>query len=185
MLPVVLRTERLVLSAPVDDDIDAITELCQDELMRDALASLPWPYLRGHAESFVREIVAPGWARGDGLVWGIRERQDGPLRGSIGWRAERGDIGFWMGAPSRGRGYMTEAVRAVCAWLFAELGVERIGWEAVAGNVASAKVARASGFRYDGEGPIDMPFRDGSHPHGWHGHMRATDDGSRQAGWPI
>lgn len=185
MEPVVLRTERLVLSVPTDDDVDTIVELCQDELMRDTLASLPWPYTRTDAEFFVREVVAAGWEHGLGTVWGIREREGGPLLGTVGWNAERGEIGYWMGAPSRGRGYMTEAVRAVCAWVFAELGVERIGWEAVAGNAASARVARAAGFRYDGEGPSNIAFRDGSHPHSRHGHLLATDDGAPKPGWPL
>ncbi len=185
MEPVVIRTERLVLSIPTDDDVDQITRLCQDELMRDMLAMLPWPYAREDAVSFVRELARPGWESGDAAQWSIREAEDGPHLGSIGWRRERHDIGFWMGAPYRGRGYMTEAVRGVCAWVFAELCEERIGWEAVAGNVASARVVRAAGFRFDGERPVDIPFRDGRRPMGWHGHLLRDDDGSPREGWPL
>jgi RimJ/RimL family protein N-acetyltransferase len=182
---VVLRTERLVLSATGERDVDAIAELCQDRGMLDMLASLPWPYTRADAEFFVREIVTPGWVAGDSLTWSIRESLDGPHLGSIGWRRSSHDIGFWMGAPHRGRGYMTEAVGAVCTWVFAELGEDRIGWEAVAGNVASARVARAAGFRYDGERPVELAFRDGSHPLGWHAVRLRSDDGAPQPGWPL
>jgi RimJ/RimL family protein N-acetyltransferase len=90
-----------------------------------------------------------------------------------------------MGAPHRGRGYMTEAVRAVCTWVFDELGEQRIRWEAVAGNLASAHVARSAGFRYDGERPVELQFRDGSHPLGWHAYRLRSDDGAPRQGWPL
>ncbi len=185
MEPVVLRTERLVLSAPTARDVDTITELCQDRGMVDMLAAVPWPYTRADAEHFVHRVVAPGWARGDELVWGIRESEHGPHLGSIGWHASRGEIGYWMGAPSRGRGYMTEAAREVCRWVFAELGVERIGWEAYVGNVASARVARALGFRFDGTRESVVCERDGVRPAAWHGYLLASDDDAPQPGWPL
>jgi len=184
MDPLVLHTERLVLSVPTLDDVDAITASCQDVLLRDTLASLPWPYTRDDALAFVGEIVPPGWASGDSPVWGIRETEGGPHLGSIGWRRERGDIGFWLDAGARGRGYMTEAVAAVCDWVFTEQGAERIGWEAVLGNVASARVARATGFRYTGDRPVELPFRDGTQPMGWHAVLERADR-SVKPGWPL
>lgn len=184
MDPVVLRTERLVLSVPTLGDVDAITASCQDELLRDMLASLPWPYTRDDAATFVSEIVPPGWESGDSPVWGIREADGGRHLGSIGWRRGLGDIGFWLDAGSRGHGYMTEAVVAVCDWVFSEQGAERIGWEAVRGNIASARVARAAGFRYTGERPVQLAFRDGSHPIGWHAELD-RDDRALKEGWPL
>ncbi len=180
-----IRTERLVLTVTAARDVDAIERLCQDELMRDMLASLPWPYTRAHAEQFATEIVPAGWASGDSLTWSIRTSDDGPHLGSIGWRRELHDVGFWMGAPSRGNGYMTEALRSVCAWVFAELGEQRIGWEALVGNVASASVARAAGFRFDGERASDVCFRDGTRPPAWHGYLERDDDGTPRGGWPL
>jgi len=185
MQPVVIRTERLVLSATTEADIDQIERLCQDELMRDMLASLPWPYTREHAEHFATQLVPAGWASADSLTWSIRTSDDGPHLGSIGWRRGLHDVGFWMGAPHRGHGYMTEAVRGVCAWVFAELGEERIGWEALVGNLASARVARAAGFRFDGEAASDVCFRDGSRPQAWHAHIDRSDDGTPHHGWPL
>ena len=53
---------------------------------------------------------------------------------------------------ARGRGLLTEAARAVIDWGFAVDGgaLERIEWYSVAGNIASARAARALGFRYEG-----------------------------------
>ncbi|AYF98290.1 GNAT family N-acetyltransferase [Protaetiibacter intestinalis] len=186
MEPVALRTERLVLSPARLDDVDHATALLQEPVMGTMLASLPWPYTREDSEFYIGRMVPAGWASGEALSWAIRESEDGPQLGDIGWRPPRGDVGFWLGAPSRGRGYMTEALRAVVDWVFETTPeLDRIGWEAVAGNVASARVARAAGFRYDGERPVEVRFRDGSFPNGWHAHRLRSDDGSAHEGWPL
>lgn len=43
MEPVELRSERLTLSVPTLDDVDAITRYCQDPLFERYLTT-PWPY---------------------------------------------------------------------------------------------------------------------------------------------
>jgi RimJ/RimL family protein N-acetyltransferase len=186
MDPVVLRTERLVLSPARLDDVDHATALLQEPVMGTMLASLPWPYTREDSLFWIGTMVPAGWASGESMTWAIRESDDGPQLGDIGWRPPRADVGFWLGAPYRGRGYMTEALRAVVDWVFATSPeVDRIGWEAVVGNTGSARVARAAGFRYDGERPVEVRFRDGSLPMGWHGYRLRADDGSPQEGWPL
>lgn len=185
MDPVVLRTERLVLSVTTADDIDAVTELCQDRAMVEMLAALPWPYTRADAEFFATHLVPEGWRSDDAYTWSIREREGGPHLGSIAWRRATRDIGYWMGAPARGRGYTVEAVREVCRWVFAELDEQRIGWEALVGNTASARVARAAGFTFDGTRESALCVRDGGPPPAWHGHLARDADGSRRPGWPL
>ena len=184
MIPVTLSTERLVLSIPVEADIDRITLFCQDPLFERYLTT-PWPYERRHAQGFVREIVPSGWASDAEYTWAIRLQDDDALLGVIGWRADRGDVGFWMGAPHRGNGYMSEALATVCEWVFVERGLDRVAWESVWGNYDSARVARAVGFRFLGEAPVELPFRDGSRPDGWHAELRRDDDGSVRDGWPL
>jgi RimJ/RimL family protein N-acetyltransferase len=188
MQPVELRTERLVLSVPVaGPDIDAIVHYCRDPLFERFLTT-PWPYTRTDAEEFVERIVPLWWASDSEYTWGIRS-QDGALLGMIGWRT-RGDLGFWMGAEHRGRGHMVEALSAVVEWVFAEAlvggrPVERIEWETLPGNEASARVARAAGFRYVGIAPVIIPARDGSFPDSWHGELLRDDDRDVKDGWPL
>ena len=186
MEPVVLRTERLVLSVPRIDDAESSTALLQDPLMATTLATLPWPYTLDHAHDYLTRMVPEGWATGEAHTWAIRESDDAPQIGNISWRPGRGDVGFWLGVPYRGRGYMTEALRAVVDHVFAaDPELERIGWEAVAGNTASARVARAAGFRFDGVRPVEVEFRDGTYPMGWHAVRLRSDDGSPLEGWPL
>lgn len=179
----VLRSGRLVLDAPVDADIDVIVSHCQDPLFERYLTT-PWPYRREHAEGFVREIIPGAWADESEFTWAIRRADGGPLLGVIGWRA-RGDVGFWMGAPHRGEGLMTEALGLVVEWVFTERGAEVVMWEAVLGNIGSARVARAVGFTYAGVAPTTDPHRDGTRPDGWRAVLRAGDPREARPGWPL
>ena len=183
MKPVTLRTPRLVLDQPVASDRDRIVEYCRDPVF-ERFMTLPWPYEPKHADFFIDELAPQGWESGDELTWAIRESQGGPLLGALGWRKPTNDIGYWLGAPHRGKGYMTEAVCGVADHLFSSLGLESIVWECVVGNAASAGVARAAGFHFTGTGPSRLGFRDGSHPLAWHGILAAVDR-ERKDGWPT
>jgi RimJ/RimL family protein N-acetyltransferase len=78
---------------------------------------------------------------------------------------------------------MAEAVTTVADYLFVQLGRAEVRWECVVGNYASAAVARATGFRFTGERPAELTFRDGTHPMAWHGELPSTDR-ERKHGWP-
>ena len=183
MMSVVLRTPRLVLDLPVESDKEIIVASCQDPLFERYL-TVPWPYEPSHADFFINDLVANGWASGVELTWALRGQPGGPLLGVIGWRREASDVGYWIGAAHRGKGYMTEALIAVADYVFETQGVDAIAWECVIGNTASLAVARAAGFRYTGEAPTHVAFRDGSHPEAWHGALTA-DDRDRKPGWPA
>jgi RimJ/RimL family protein N-acetyltransferase len=180
MIPVELRTSRLVLDQPGRDDIDLVTEYCQDPVF-EAFMTLPWPYHRGDAEYFVEEFVPDGWARDIEYTWAIRT--GGDFLGVIGVRVATGMVGFWLGAPHRGHGYMPEALNAVADWMFAR-GAEQLRWECVVGNTASASVARQVGFTYTGRAPTTILGRDGTAPDSWHGTLAATDPRTATERWP-
>jgi RimJ/RimL family protein N-acetyltransferase len=180
----VLRTERLWLDSPVLSDRFAVAEYCRDPLF-ETLMTLPWPYELRHADFFLYRAVPGGWLSGDELTWALRTSKEGPLIGVIGWRRELGDIGFWLGAPHRGKGLMTEAVVAVTDWLASEFDLTEIAWECVAGNAASVSVARKSGFEFTGERPTTLTFRDGTHPDSWHGVLRVAAPRVEHPGWPL
>ena len=58
-------------------------------------------------------------------------------------------IGYCSGRATWGRGYMTEALKALCAELFAE-GYRTILIEAVRENIRSNRVIQKAGFRFVG-----------------------------------
>lgn len=182
MQPVTLRTERLVLSIPTIDDVDAIYAACQDpDIQR--YTTVPSPYERKHAEGFVPHVVT-SWESGTELTWAIREGQT--LAGLIGlYRVSNGggEIGYWMSPGSRGRGLLTEAGRAVVDWGFAELQLQRIEWRAVVGNAGSARIAQKLGFGYEGllRQALSSPR---GRDDGWIAGLLAEDDRSPKP-WPV
>ncbi len=186
MEPVTLTTERLVLHAPQDSDIDAITQACQDpEISR--WTTVPRPYAREDAEQFVR-LAAQWWEDGSQTVFGAH--RDGEMIASIGLHhieqhpaGGHAELGFWVAAPARGRGYLVEAASAVVEWGFRELGLARIVWRAVEGNIPSARAARALGFRYEGLARQALTSPRGRDD-GWVAGLLATDDRS-PVDWPV
>ncbi len=209
MQPVTLRTARLELSMPTADDVDAITAAAQDpEVPR--WTTLPSPYRREHAEDFVAK-AADWWSTGAELTWGIRANDT--WVGMIGLHRVSGDavvpdaddavarsaddavdgrrtaggaaeIGFWLAVEARGHGYVTEAARAVVDFAFSDaLALARIEWRAIVGNVASARTARAVGFRYEGMLRLGLSDLRGRHD-GWVAGVLASDDRSPQP-WPA
>ena len=184
MQTAVIESARLWLDQPVITDRDRVAEYCRDPLF-ERFMTLPRPYELRHADLFLEKLVPRGWADGSELTWALRTGAGEQLLGVVGWRAERGDLGYWIGAPHRGNGFMTEAVVAVTDWLFAEQGTDVVAWECVVGNAASVSVARKSGFSFTGERPTELTFRDGSHPPAWHGILRAGEGHAPKGGWPL
>jgi RimJ/RimL family protein N-acetyltransferase len=183
--PVILRTVRLELSRPVEADVDAIFEACQDaDIQR--YTTVPSPYVRQHAEEFVAKVAAD-WANTAHVTWAMRH--DGELAGMIGLHrldgSGTGELGYWVARPARGRGLLAEAARAVVDWGFAVdgLDLDRIEWRAVVGNTASARAGRALGFRYEGlvrRGLVSQRGRDD----GWIAALLRDDDREPRP-WPV
>ena len=53
----------LVLSVPTGDDVDRITEICQDADIQE-WTTIPCGYQRSDAQFFVERVVADGWREG-------------------------------------------------------------------------------------------------------------------------
>jgi len=184
MKPVALSSALARLDQPTSGDTEAIFEYCQDPLFERVL-TVPWPYGREDAASFISGYVPAGWASDREYTWAVRAPGSPELIGVIGLRVPSGSIGYWVGAPHRGHGYIPEAQRLVADWAFSTGVVDAITWQCVPGNIASARTARKTGFTFVGEVPADHPHRDGSFPPAWTGRLLATDDRAPKAGWPA
>ncbi|MFE6871473.1 GNAT family N-acetyltransferase [Kitasatospora sp. NPDC057692] len=152
--PVVLTTDRLVLRAPREEDVDAVFAACQDEEIQ-RWTVVPSPYRRQDAEYFVHELAAEGRRTGENLIWCVFERGTGALVGSQGLVACPGrpgaaEVGWWAVKEFRGRGYTAEAAAAVARYGLRDLGLRRLEWLAYTGNDGSRAVAEKIGFRFEG-----------------------------------
>ena len=103
----------LVLSIPTGDDVDRITEICQDADIQE-WTTIPCGYQRSDAQFFVERVVADGWSEGRELTWAVREAgDDGASATLVGMlsmtlsgpeSARIGEIGYWLAAAARGSG---------------------------------------------------------------------------------
>lgn len=186
MEPVTLTTARLTLHAPTAVDADAIAAACQDpEIPR--WTTVPSPYTLEDAQEFIR-LIAQWWADGSQTVWCAY--RGGELVASIGLHhiqqhpaGGQAELGYWVAASARGNGYLTEAATAVVDLGFEQLGLARITWHAVVGNVASARAARAIGVRYEGLQRQAITSARGRED-GWSGGLLRGDDRT-PVDWPV
>ncbi len=192
----------LVLSVPTGDDIDRITEICQEADIQE-WTFVPRNYQRSDAEFFVEQVVAKGWSEGRELTWAVREASDdgasATLVGMLGITlsgpesARIGEIGYWLAAAARGRGTMTRAVAALIDTAFdpkGPLSLSALRWrcdihETSRGpvpNWASWKVAWSLGFQREGRVRRFLP-NDGRLHDGWIGTLLPEDPREPQAPW--
>ena len=59
-------------------------------------------------------------------------------------------LGYFIGVPYAGRGYMTEAIRLILRYSFTQLKLHRLEANIQPGNVASAALVRGAGFVHEG-----------------------------------
>jgi len=176
----------LVLNTPRPADAGAVYRICQDpEILR--WVPLPEPYERRRAEYFVTTYVPEGIATGKRMVWAIRTAEDAPLQGVVELATasdSAADIGYWLAPSARGHGIMTRAIGLVLDHAFASVGLARVQWLTVVGNTRSARLARATGFRFEGTARSAILFR-GQRRDVWRAAILATDTRAPQEGWPA
>jgi [ribosomal protein S5]-alanine N-acetyltransferase len=85
----------------------------------------------------------------------FRENDDMLLGGLSLGHVRRGvsqaaTLGYWMGEPFAGKGYMSRGVRAAIAYAFERQGLHRIEAACVPNNEASRGLLERVGFRYEG-----------------------------------
>lgn len=107
------------------------------------LACVPWPY----GEDDAGDFLSSAWAE-PGPRFLILERADGRLIGCI--EATGGVFGYWLTPDAWGRGYATEAGRAVIAIARDTLRLPSLKASWFIDNPASGRVLTKLGFRETG-----------------------------------
>jgi RimJ/RimL family protein N-acetyltransferase len=144
-----LRTERLVLRPFTLGDAPETQRLAGAYEVALNTAMIPHPYPEGAAAGWIATHQGD-FEAGRGVTFAI---DDGQLVGAVGL-VDKGDaiaeIGYWIGVPYWGRGYASEAARAVVRYGLEELGLERIFAMHFTRNPASGKVLVNAGMTYEG-----------------------------------
>lgn len=143
---VVLETERLVLRQPTLADVKAIAAVVADKRVSINLRRVPHPYTVDDAMRFVTTVAATI----DTVFLIERERTVIGLVG-ISWEDENApELGYCLGVDHWGKGYATEAARAMIDYAFEEYAIERLISGARVLNPASRHVLEKCGFQWTG-----------------------------------
>jgi RimJ/RimL family protein N-acetyltransferase len=120
----VLETERLQLRAPRLGDAKIVAALANDRRIAENTARIPHPYRRADAEDF----ISAANQKGGETVFVVALREGGMIGACGLMTAEREppEIGYWLGAKFWGKGYATEAVRALIDHAFTDLDCEAL-----------------------------------------------------------
>lgn len=108
-------------------------------------------------QTWMRVIAYAGhWSLLGFGYWAVEEKSSGTFAGELGFADFKRDIaptmqnvpelGWAFAPPFHGRGYATEAVRAVTAWSDAHFADPRTVCLIGAGNIASIRVAEKCGY---------------------------------------
>jgi RimJ/RimL family protein N-acetyltransferase len=144
------RTERLTLRPGWVEDAPQLARAAGHEAVARNTCRMPWPYALGDAESFLR---ASQDVRAPALLVFAHEDARIRLVGSVGIHPCDGgppELGFWITPDAWGRGYATEAARAVLA-MADMLRIPELSARHFVDNPASGRVLRKLGFCPTGE----------------------------------
>jgi RimJ/RimL family protein N-acetyltransferase len=139
------RTERLLLRPGWAEDAPTLARAIADEQVVRNLATAPWPYRQEDAEAYLaapRDPAMPSFL--------ITQRTDGDpiVVGACGLgRRPSGavELGYWIARPHWGKGFATEAGRALID-IARALKLPRLEASHFVDNPASGRVLEKLGF---------------------------------------
>jgi len=149
-----LSTDRLVLRPFEVIDGPAVERLAGAREVADTTLTIPHPYPAGGAAQWIARH-AGAWERRENLALAIcTQGPSSALLGAISLHLslphQHGEIGYWIGAASWGKGFATEAAQALVAYAFGELRLHRIEGRHFTRNPASGRVLQKLGMRLEG-----------------------------------
>ncbi len=144
----ILETKRLILRPWREDDAEDLYKYASGA---DIGFWAGWPCHTSVQNS--REIIRTVLCAPE--TYAVCKKEDGKPIGSIGFHradlAEKDDeyeLGYWIGKPFWGKGFIPEAAREMLRYAFEELGLSRIWCGYYDGNERSRRVQEKLGFVY-------------------------------------
>lgn len=154
----VLNGERIFLRLPIERDYPAWVEI--RELSRAFLTPWEpsWPADGLTRESFRRRVrrFQRNWSNDAGYSFFIFRQADHALLGGVNLAhlrrgaTQTATLGYWMGAPYAGQGYMREAVQLLFAFAFDTVALHRLEAACLPHNERSRRLLHGLGFREEG-----------------------------------
>ncbi len=172
----VLLSQRLVMRAPHEEDIDALAHLANNAAVATMVSRMPHPYTARDAADFVRRTNAGEIGK---CVYAITKAENGEFLGCCALEPHVTDddtleIGYWLGEPHWNRGYATEAAHALIDMAFRTRDIAHIDARCRVTNIASRRVIQKCGFQFQGSGMVGSLAMGGMMPVEWYRLDRKT-----------
>lgn len=155
MHPNININDQIVLTPFQPEDKSKLMLYLNDPVIFQNTSNIPENYSGQDAEDWLAKVAQKRQETGIESSWAIRHQTDG-LIGSIGRVLKSGvgghcdEIGYWLGAPFRGRGIMSTVVQVFSEHLFSTTTLVRLEAVAFSQNPASIRVLEKAGFEKEG-----------------------------------
>ncbi len=150
----VLQTKRCILREIALGDSAFWLRNFSDPVTVD-LTAYAAPADESAAKREIEEFCSRPFQRGDGIRWGIAFRRGGDLVGTVGFHGwakndRRARVGYDLLPEHRGRGVMTESMKAVIGYGFQSMNLNKIEAHLDPRNVKSLNLLARLGFVLEG-----------------------------------
>ena len=136
----------------IEDKSDLAINLNNLKVLNNLRDGLPYPYTEDDAEDFIQMMLSAD----PDSTFAFAITLDNKVIGSIGVfrkdniHSRTAEMGYYIGEPYWGNGYMTNAIKMVCEYVFENTDIIRIFAEPFAHNIASCRALEKAGFQYEG-----------------------------------
>lgn len=146
----VIETLRLLLRPFDKKDAKVVQQLSGNKNVSDPTINIPYPYEAGMAEEWISKHSL-SWKNRTSITYAITDRVSKKLLGTVAFvkiNGSEAELGYWIGEPYWGRGYCTEAAKALVEFAFVHFKIEKIVAEHLSSNPASGKVMEKIGLHH-------------------------------------
>lgn len=136
----------------IEDKSELAINLNNLNVLNNLRDGLPYPYTEQDAEDYIRAMLSADKNSTFAFAITLNDK----VIGSIGvFRQDNihsmtAEMGYYIGEPYWGNGYMTSAIKQVCKYVFNNSDIIRIYAEPFIHNIASCRALEKAGFQCEG-----------------------------------
>ncbi|MBP5489214.1 MAG: GNAT family N-acetyltransferase [Lachnospiraceae bacterium] len=136
----------------IEDKSDLAKALNNKNILNNLRDGVPYPYTENDAEDFIGAMLSADPDKTFAFAITLEDKAIGSIgifrQENIHYRTA--ELGYYIGEEYWGSGYMTEAVKQACGFVFENTDIIRIYAEPFAYNTGSCRVLEKAGFVYEG-----------------------------------
>jgi len=130
--------------------IDSLINLLNNKNVSDWLVMVPYPYTKKDAKWWINHCKVVKRHNRD-FLYAIENEEEHV--GGIGLHKRyehSAELGYWLGEPCWGKGFMFEAINKILEFAFEDLKLTRVFAYVFEENIKSENVLLKTGFEYEG-----------------------------------